>query len=320
MPLTNLEAAGSLNSAWIVSQRPAKNRVDPWRPSSFFVEPERCEDGRIEDVATLFLVNRECPFRCLMCDLWKNTTDKRVPVGAIPAQIALALDHLPPARHIKLYNAGNFFDAQAVPSADWSRIAGLLDSFRTAIVECHPRLVGPRCLSFRDMLQPALRLALGLETAHPEVLRRLNKAMTLDDFERAVRFLTRHGIGTRAFLLVRPPFLDEAAGLEWAKRSIDYAFDVGVECCVAIPTRDGNGAMERLREQGLWQSPRLASLEEVLAYGIELHRGRVFADLWDIQKMFACPRCGPARAARLDVMNRTQTVPPPIRCACQESL
>ncbi len=120
-----------------------------------------------------------------MCDLWRNTTDRRVPDGAIAAQVEYALARLPAAPHVKLYNAGNFFDAQAIPPGDLPRIAELLTPFQTAIVECHPRLVGPRCLEFRDLLRPALRVAMGLETAHPEVLRRLNKGMTLDDFERA---------------------------------------------------------------------------------------------------------------------------------------
>jgi len=318
MPPTSPEASAPLTSRWILAQRPAKHSMDPWRPHAFFVEPERGEDGQVEDVATLLLVNRECPFRCLMCDLWRNTTDQRVPDGAIAAQVEYALAHLERPAHIKLYNAGNFFDAQAIPPADWPRIAELLAPFRTAIVECHPRLVGPRCLTFRDQLRPALRIAMGLETAHPEVLRRLNKGMTLADFERAVGFLRRHDIGVRAFLLLRPPFMDETEGVLWAKRSLDYAFDVGVECCTVIPTRDGNGAMEWLRQQGLWQPPRLDSLEEVLAYGVSLRRGRVFADLWDIQKLFTCARCGPARVARLDTMNRTQTVLPPIDCECRE--
>ena len=31
----------------------------------------------------------------------------------------------------------------------------------------------------------------------------------------------------RAFILVRPPFLSEDEGLEWAKRSLDFAFAAG---------------------------------------------------------------------------------------------
>ncbi|HVS36161.1 MAG TPA: hypothetical protein VMS17_11320 [Gemmataceae bacterium] len=301
---------------WVASLRPPKNAIDPRRPHAFFVEPERAESGAVEDVATLFLVNRECPFRCLMCDLWRNTTDDRVPDGAIVEQAAFALAQLPPAPHVKLYNAGNFFDAQAIPPGDLPHIAELLTPFRTAIVECHPKLIGPRCLAFRDRLRPALRVAMGLETAHPDVLRRLNKGMTLDDFERAAGYLRCHGVGVRAFLLLQPPFMDEAEGVEWAKRSLRYAFDVGVECCVVIPTRGGNGAMERLRDAGLWAPPRIESLEEVLQYGVGLGRGRVFADLWDIEKLYRCPRCGPARARRLNAMNREQAAPPPVVCDC----
>ena len=311
MPSTN-----DWDDARILALRPAKNPVDPSRPYAFLVEPERTAAGTVEDTAVLFLTNRECPFRCLMCDLWTNTTDRRVQYGAIAGQVEYALARLPPARHIKLYNAGNFFDAQAIPPADWPRLAELLDAFQTVIIECHPRLIDERCLDFRGLLRPALQVALGLETVHPDVLPRLNKRMTLDDLEAAARFLTGHDIAVRAFILLRPPFLDEAEGVRWAKESIRFAFDVGVECCVVIPTRAGNGTMEELQRQGHFTPPRLESLEEVLDYGISLRRGRVFADLWDVGRFYSCERCGPTRAARLDAINRTQQSTPPIRCAC----
>jgi archaeosine synthase beta-subunit len=158
---------------------------------------------------------------------------------------------------------------------------------------------------------------MGLETVHPEVLSRLNKRMTLADFERAAHFLREHDIDMRAFILLRPPFLDEEEGFLWARRSLDYAFDLGIECCAVIPTRAGNGAMDQLQEQGLFSPPQLESLEEVLEYGISLRRGRVFADLWDVEKLFRCPSCGPERARRLQAMNLTQMVAPPIPCECK---
>lgn len=316
MPSTSLE----ITDQWILDRRPPKPPADPWKPHAFFVEPERTAAGSVEDVATILLTNRECPFRCLMCDLWKYTTDLRVPEGAIPAQLEYALSRLPAAPRVKLYNAGNFFDAQAIRPADHACIAGLLHPFRTAIVECHPLLVGPRCLAFRDRLRPALEVAMGLETVHPRVLPRLNKRMSLADFERAARFLTSHGIAVRAFVLLRPPFLGEGEGIEWAKRSLDFAFAAGVECCSVIPTRAGNGAMDSLAQAGEFAPPRLESLEEVLEYGLTLRRGRVFADLWDVEKFYPCPACGPRRAIRLVAMNRTQAVPAPVVCDCRRGI
>ncbi len=307
-----------LDDARILALRSKKNAVSADRPYAFFVEPERTREGTLEDIATLLLTNRECPFRCLMCDLWRNTTDTRVPVGSIPGQIEFALSRLPPARHIKLYNAGNFFDAQAIPTADVPVVAKQLNGMKTVIIECHPLLINDRCLDFRDRLEGELEVAMGLETVHPEILPRLNKRMTLDDFHRAVDFLRNAGIFVRAFLLLRPPYLTEEEGLEWACRSLEFAFDAGVECCIVIPTRAGNGAIDLLQQQGDFSPPALGSLEKALEWGIRRQRGRVFVDLWDVEKLFACQRCGPARAERLRQMNHSQIVPPAIDCECRE--
>jgi radical SAM enzyme (TIGR01210 family) len=312
-----LAVGDSWNDEQILALRPPKNAVDPARPYAFLVEPERTRHGQVEATAAIFLTNRECAFRCLMCDLWKNTTAQRVPDGAIAAQIEYALVRLPDAAHVKLYNAGNFFDAQAIPPADWPYIARLLHSLRTIIIESHPRLIDARCLRFRDLLRPELQVAMGLETVHPEVLSRLNKRMTLEDFEKSVRFLNGHGIAVRAFILLRPPFQSEEEGVYWAKKSIRFAFDVGVECCVVIPTRAGNGALDELARRGQFQPPSLVSLEEVLDYGVTVDRGRVFADLWDVERFYACPNCGPERARRMKQLNHTQQQAPAVVCACQ---
>ena len=307
------------NDRAILAARPPKNHVDPHRPYAFLVEPECAANGQVEDVATVFLTNRECPFRCLMCDLWKNTTDDRVPVGAIPEQIKFALSQLPAAKHIKLYNSGNFFDRQAIPREDYESIAKCVRSFETVIVENHPKLCGDDCLRFHELLAADLEIALGLETIHPDVLPRMNKQMTVDDFESAVRFCGDNDIATRAFILLRPPFLNEAEGVEWAIRSIEFAFDAGVECCSIIPTRGGNGAMEQLRVEGSFEPPTFRSLETVLDEGLAMQRGRVFVDLWDAERFFDCDTCGPARRDRLQQMNLTQRAAPGVSCDCEEA-
>ncbi len=304
-----------VDDRWVLERRPPKQPVDPRRPYAFFVEQERTAAGQVDSVAAIFLTNKECPFRCLMCDLWMHTTDGRVPDGAIPAQIRWALSQLSPARHVKLYNSGNFFDAQAIPPADFPQIALAVTGFSTVVVENHPRLVDGRCLAFRDLLEPQLEVAMGLETVHTAVLERLNKRMTLEDFARATRYLVAGGVAVRAFILLRPPFLDEREGVIWAKRSLDFAFDVGVECCVIIPTRAGNGALDWLQQEGDFGPPRLESLEEVLQYGIGLRHGRVFADLWDCERFAPYELDGPNRVERIRQMNLTQETNRVVRCS-----
>jgi radical SAM enzyme (TIGR01210 family) len=318
---------------WVLERRPERNRLDPWRPSAFLMETEVGPEGQAVEVATIFLTNRECPYRCLMCDLWRNTLEETVPEGAITAQVQYALERLSPARHVKLYNAGSFFDPRAIPPAEHAGIARLVSRFERVIVECHPALVGARCLEFRDLLPGRLEVAMGLETAHPQVLERLNKRMTLAQFQAAAAFLAREGIDLRVFILVRPPWLSEAEGVEWARRSLDFAFACGAAVCSLIPTRAGNGAMEALAAAGQFFPPSLASLEAALEYGLDrragqegsprrsrrcseegVRPGRVFADLWDIEKFAGCPVCSGARINRLRAMNRSQQIAPPVPC------
>jgi uncharacterized Fe-S cluster-containing MiaB family protein len=347
-----MTGAFEIDDRFIRDARPPKNRVDPQVPYAWLVEPEMSAAGIVEDVATIFLTNRECPFRCLFCDLWKNTTDERVPLGAIPHQIDHALARLPPARHVKLYNSGNFFDRQAIPPEDYGAIAQAVAAFQTVIVENHPALCGRACVEFRDLLQASakrastadaaretdalanhcqsaardeihivqLEIAMGLETVHPGVLPKLNKQMTLDDFRRACAFLASESIALRAFILLKPPFLEESECVDWALKSIEFAFECGVQVCSVIPTRAGNGALELLERDGRFSPPRMAALEETLARGLalanRLGRGHVFVDVWDVDRLCDCPRCGPQRAARLRQMNLSQQILPAIECSC----
>jgi len=401
-------------ASWILARRGARNPLDPFKPHAFLVEEERAESGEVVSVVTIFLTNRECPWRCLMCDLWKNTLMETVPVGAIPAQIDYALaqcragvppavecralpdgigapdpfaalvnqkdrrDARPTLRHVKLYNSGSFFDPRAIPPEDHVAIADRVRAFERVIVECHPELVGGSALEFRDLLnsvgaskakaethQPTpgpsqegnsapapgatlpsfggvaggfvnardalnitahgagagqkLEVAMGLETAHPQVLEKLNKRMTLDQFRRAAEFLRENNIALRVFVLVKPPFLDEAAALHWAKRSIDFAFDCGATVVSLIPTRLGNGALDALAERGEFSPPKLATLEAALDYGIGFKRARVFADLWDLEGISDCKQCFEPRRARLHEMNLRQVIQPQVACVyCRE--
>jgi radical SAM enzyme (TIGR01210 family) len=212
--LTETAAANSVYPArfsgrdrWILSRRPARNPLNPYRPWAFLLEQEPDGSGAVVPVATVFLTNRECPWRCVMCDLWRNTLEQKTPPGAILAQIEFALSQMGPARHIKLYNSGSFFDPHAIPPEDYPAIAGRVGCFERVIVENHPALVNESCLRFRDLLGMELEIAMGLETAHPTVLEKLNKRVTLDRFAAAAGFLRSHGIALRVFILVQPPFM-----------------------------------------------------------------------------------------------------------------
>ncbi|MGO8926015.1 MAG: radical SAM protein [Limisphaerales bacterium] len=302
-------------SAWIVAQRPPRAITDPFKPHGFFLEEERSASNRIVSSAVILLTNKECPWRCLMCDLWKHTLARSVLPGAIPRQIDYALKRLQARpEQVKLYNSGSFFDPAAIPLSDYPEIAQKVSFASHLVVEAHPRLIGESALELRDLLGSSMEVAMGLETVHPDVLPRLNKNLTLSAFAKAAAFLRDQGIAVRAFVLLKPPFLNEAEGLEWAVKSAEFAFASGVEVLSLIPTRAGNGALDRLREAGEFAPPRLSTLERALESVLERRQGRVFADTWNLEQFSTCAACFEQRRQRLHQMNLHQIVPPKIVC------
>ncbi|MBL9167690.1 MAG: hypothetical protein JNN07_08110 [Verrucomicrobiales bacterium] len=313
-------------------RRGLRNAVNPHEPYAFLSECEPSESGAPAQIWTVFLTNRECPWRCVMCDLWKNTLEHSLEPGLIPLQLDHALERLGSApsdrpRVLKLYNSGSFFDPRAIPPEDYPDLIRRARQFERLIVECHPALVGERLLPFLELLrvqQPlgagapgttVLEVAMGLETAHPEALERLNKGMTVLDFQEACRFLRRHGVAIRVFLLLHPPFIPKTEQAAWLARSVQVAAEAGASVISLIPLRVDRGALEPLAREGLAAEPALESIEVAFAASLGQGNCRVFLDLWDLERFSSCAVCFPTRRARLHAMNLEQRVLPRPLCA-----
>jgi radical SAM enzyme (TIGR01210 family) len=322
-------AERSARDRFVLDRRGVRPQHDPWQHQGLIVEDERAADGTRARTATVFLTGRECPWRCAMCDLWRYTTPTVTPRGAIPSQIAAARAALRSQDErvsaIKLYNAGSFFDPRAVPVQDYDAIAEAVEGISRVVVESHPALVGPRVDRLLAAIARrggtagasiALEVAMGLETAHPVALDRLNKRFTLDRFDRAARALAGRGVALRVFLLISPPFISAGDQDDWLLRSLDAALSCGASAISLVPTRTGNGAMEALAAAGLFHPPQLEDIERTFALALTHagSRGRVFVDLWDIDRFARCGCCIAQRRDRLQAMNLEQMVLPLSTC------
>ncbi|MET0556540.1 MAG: radical SAM protein [Vicinamibacteria bacterium] len=301
------------------AQRPPRPPIDAWRPLGHHVEDERTQAG-LARTLTVFLAGAECPFTCVFCDLWKQTTDAPTPRGALPQQLRLALAsvHGAAPERIKLYNASNFFETRAVPAADLPAIASLVADFQVVTVECHPRLVlaGEGPAVFAASLRGRLEVAMGLETVHPDAAARLGKQMTLADYDAACAHLRARGIGIRSFVLLGAPFVPAAEAVAWAVRSIEHALAQGADVVSVIPVRGGDGTLERLAAEGTFRAPTLRQLEDALTAGLALGPGVVLADLWDAGRLAACDLCRGPRLERLARMNASGVLEPRVPCTC----
>ena len=285
------------------------------------LETERAIRGALARAVTVFLAGAECPFTCSFCDLWRWTLDGPTPVGAIPVQLAGALEQLagPLPERLKLYNASNFFDARAVPHEDLPRIAELARPFAAVTVESHASTIGPATLEFKTLLSGRLEVAVGLETIHPVAMEHLNKRLELARFDSAAEFLVSHDIDLRAFVLLGLPHVPVEESIAWAVRSVEYAVARGATRVAIIPVRGGNGELDRLQQLGAFAPPTLAQLEDALEQCSAITAAAITADLWDADRLPACEECRPQRIARIRAMNLSpppgSRLPTPVSCS-----
>lgn len=317
---------GSAASRRIRALRPTRvEAVAADRAIGWQWEDERQPGGALAPTLTVFLAGAECVFTCTHCDMWRHTLDGPTPPGALPAQLESALAAAGPApagARLKVYNASNFFDERAVPAADEPALLALAEPFTEVVVECHPRLVGERCFAFAAQLAERggrLQVALGLETAEPAALARLNKRMTVAGFRTAAAALAEHGIGVRSFVLVGVPGVPAAEAAASAASSAAVAVDAGAEHVALIPLRPGNGAVDRLVADGELELPGLGDLEDALDAALVDHAAAapavVTADLWDLERLAECAACFDARRRRLERLNLHGRPLPRIGCA-----
>jgi archaeosine synthase beta-subunit len=322
MPDAGVYPTGAAARDWFVlERRGARTLHDPWTHQGVLIEDEAVPGGGRERVATVFLTGRECPWRCAMCDLWRYTTTADTPPGAIATQVTAARAELaaasPAVTALKLYNAGSFFDPRAVPDGDYDGVAAALDGLARVVVESHPALVGVRVDRLLAALArrsggtpPALEVAMGLETSHPDALDRLNKHFTVADFTRAAAALAARSVALRVFLLISPPFVPPDQQEAWLRRSIDTALSCGASIVSLVPTRGGNGTMEAFAADGRFREPDLPEIERAVRLAVAHARGRavVLVDLWDLDR-FAPPSVeATAARERLHALNLAQAV------------
>jgi archaeosine synthase beta-subunit len=317
--------------------------VEPKRPTAFLLEQEPAtkpfphsrqpiSNGRLPaaasqaTVATLFLTGAECAYRCTMCDLWKYTL-----VG--PTQPIDLLDQIdwsfreiekqnvapkPIAEWIKLYNASNFFDPRSVPEEDLPSIAERCAPYARVVVENHPKLVRPAIRNFANQLTGRLEIAMGLETINARSMELLRKGFDLNEYAYACDSLAAMDIDQRAFVMLQPPGTSADEAVDWAIKTLTFANDLGARHCSIIPTRMGNGTMEKFRELGLFEPPSLQQLEEVLHIALDLFdRMLVTVDLWGLEHLSgSCVQCFASRRSRLEQMNLSQQASSAISLTC----
>ena len=225
---------------------------------------------------------------CTMCGFIKATVGKRkITVENIIAQFNKAYVKIAgnfPV--VALYNAGSFLDERQIPYDARVEILSKLagdPSIKKVVMESRPEFVKKEVAEqVRKMLPDKdIEIGIGLETRSDYIREKcINKRFDRKMFEEAVGILTDEKINIVpfAYVLLKPPFLNEKEAIDEAERTIKYAFEAKVGHVLLEPLSIYKDTLvERLHAEGLYKPVGLWSVVEVLKRTNKLGRIRIGA-------------------------------------------
>jgi radical SAM enzyme (TIGR01210 family) len=191
---------------------------------------------------------------------------------ALMDQIDACLDHEAenaeePAPLIKIYTSGSFLDEREVAAESRRAIAETFADRERIVVESLPDFLDSEKLA--DFLEVGLEtdVAVGLETATDRVRRDcVNKYFDFSEFVAASETAADAGAGTKAYLLLKPPFLTESEAIADMVSSIERCQDVpGCHTVSMNPCNVQRYTMvDELHYRGGYRPPWLWSVAEIL--------------------------------------------------------
>ncbi|MHA1848734.1 MAG: archaeosine biosynthesis radical SAM protein RaSEA, partial [Promethearchaeota archaeon] len=215
---------------------------------------------------------------CFMCGYNNDTPGVDVPQDLVLKQFTEAL-----SRHeldfkdnddivLKIFNSGSFFDNKEISEQTRQEIfkkISEIDSIKEVALESRPEfLTEENVASIRDVLDETKRIevGIGLESWNDTVRNDfINKQFSRDDFLNANSILTKHDVGTKVYLLLKPPFLSERVAHDDVLNSVKELVKLKISTISINPTTVHSGTLtDLLWNKRLYTPPRLWTIRLLL--------------------------------------------------------
>jgi archaeosine synthase beta-subunit len=253
------DAAGHLVNQWVESEALGSDRVRAF---------------------VLILKTRGCYWAdvkgCSMCGYSKDTLGRSATPRELAHQLEEALERYRGEPYVKVYTSGSFLDDREVDAESRRAVVGAFSGrARRFLFETLPEFATPSALlPLADAFAGELEVALGLETTDPVVLARyVHKSTGPREYLEAADRIRALGLRSKAYLLLKPPYLTEGEAIDDVVRSVAEAarhFDT----LSVNPVHIQNGTVvEWLYHRGRYRPPWLWSVVESLRLGAERRDG-----------------------------------------------
>ena len=278
-------------------KKPGKN-LD--KPVAYWIKEDRLLNGKGKEL-TIILKTRGCSWAlgeeggCAMCGYIKDSACRTVKDSSIISQFDHALAQSKAEIEsdsknyiVKIFNSGSFFDEEEVSPHVRKHICSKLSEIKKVkevVVESRVEYLDKEILKeFNNNLGPKyLEIGIGLETVD-DFIRNvyINKGLQFKDFQSKVQILNKLDIGIRAYLLFKPPFLNEQAAIDDCIQSIQTLKKMKIDTISINPVNIQSGSyVEYLWRRGFYRAPWFYSLFEAITSAVsqkDLESLRVISD------------------------------------------
>ncbi len=302
----------------------------PDRPTAVWTGKDLL-DGKQVSALTIIFQTTGCRWKsCTMCGYVYDSAQRPPSHDDLMKQLEHALSRCGDEEFIvKIFTSGSFLDEGEIPPETRKEMLSRLGSdvrVKKVIAETRPEYVTPENVSEAlAILGKKFEVAIGLETSN-DMIRKdcINKGFTFEDFVRACETAKRGNATTKAYLLLKPPFISEGDAIKDIIRSITDAAHYAGTISVNLCNVQKGTLVENMFERGDYRPPWLWSAVEVLKKGKESNPGTVIMSdpvgAGSARGPHNCGKCDKEVAEAIRVFSLTQDVGifDKIDCECRE--
>jgi len=250
------------------------------RPVSFWTKKERLLD-KIGKEFTIILRTKGCYWAleqggCSMCGYIEDANIEDVSPEQIKNQFDYALENTIEKINqdnneyiLKIFNSGSFFDDSEVNKEVRKYIYGKvaqIPKIKEFVIESRVELITQdKIEEIKEILSDKyVEIGVGVESVNDHIRNKyINKGINLKDFIRIKELCHKNGIGAKAYLLFKPPFLNEQGAIDDCISSIKSLIDMDVNSISINPCNvQKNSFVEYLWYQNRYRPPWYYSLFE----------------------------------------------------------
>jgi len=249
------------------------------KPVSFWIKEDRLLKKKGKEFA-IILRTKGCSWAlgdsggCSMCGYIQDSTIEKIDQIHILNQFNYALqekiDEITSDEEdfiVKIYNSGSFFDddeiSEDVREHIFKKIASVPKIKEVVIESRVDYITNEKLKKMKSILKDKyIEVAIGLETVNDYIRNRyINKGLEFEAFLGALHLCKKNDVGIRAYLLFKPPFLNEQTAIDDCVKSIQKLAELQVNTISINPVNiQKNSLVEYLFYQKRYRPPWFYSL------------------------------------------------------------